>query len=58
MCNLGKRLVVKRRKKAAKGAVYDARRGAEQRRFGDVLRRNDNRIEVFEKEKRLCATNP
>ena len=35
-------------KRAAKQAVYDAKRAAEQERVEDVLRREDDRVEVFE----------
>ena len=46
-----------RAKKAAKRAVYDARRVAEPVRFGEVLRREDNRAEVFKIAKHMCAAN-
>ena len=38
----------------AKKAVYDARRVAEQVRLGKLLRREDNRSEVFKIVKRVC----
>ena len=44
-------------KKAAKRAVYDARRVAEQVRLSEVLRREDNRTEVFKIAKHMCAAN-
>ena len=44
-------------KKAAKKAVYDARRVAEKVRFGEVLRRKNNRTEVFKIAKHMSATN-
>ena len=40
----GKYLEVKR---AAKRAVYHAKKAAEEERFGNVLRREDDRAEVF-----------
>ena len=44
-------------KKAAKRAVYDARKLAEEERFGDVLRREDDRVEVFKIAKQMMKTN-
>ena len=40
-----------------KKAVYNARKVAEQVRFGEVLRRKDNRTEVFKIAKHMCAAN-
>ena len=38
-------------------AIYDVRRVAEQVRFGEVLKREDNRTEVFKIAKHMCLTN-
>ena len=46
-----------RAEEAAKGVVYDAKRVAEQVRFGEVLIREDNRMELFKTAKRMFATN-
>ena len=44
-------------KRASKRAVYNAKRAAEQERFGDVLCREDHRDEVFKIAKQMKSTN-
>lgn len=44
-------------KRAAKRAVYDAKKAAEEERFGQVLRREDDRAEVFKIAKQMISTN-
>ena len=44
-------------KRAAKRAVYDAKRVAEEERFGGELRREDDRAEVFKIAKQMTASN-
>ena len=45
-------------KRTARRAVYDAKRAAELKRFGNVLRRRDDRAEVFKITKQMTTTNP
>ena len=44
-------------KRAAKRAVYAAKKKAEEERFGDVLRREDHRAEVFKIARQMKAAN-
>ena len=44
-------------KRATKRAVYEAKKLAKQERFGDVLRREDHRAEVFRIAKQMMSTN-
>ncbi len=44
-------------KRAAKRAVYDAKKIAEEERFRDVLRREDDRAEVFKIAKQMTTSN-
>ena len=44
-------------KRASKRAVYEAKKLAEQERFGDVERREDHRAEVFRIARQITSTN-
>ena len=44
-------------KKAARRGVYNAKKRAEEERFGEVLRREDQREEVFKIAKQMAAAN-